>query len=176
MADDQEAVRLSLTPSSLERFCDQLGERSRSPQSTLAALAALDSLLTHAVHPDDMARRPFEHLKTQLAERAEGLRDALIEESAERLAAAFAARAEREVERLHDALSREGFWNCARRATATLDPGQRTATIDWVTRWCDESRTKAEAASPYPEALNFRAAGIRPGRYTAMEELRRALA
>ena len=172
----EEEVRLRLTQKSLERFCDQLAERSRSPQSTLAALAALDSLLTHATHPDDMAREPFEVLKRMLAERAEGLRGAVIEESAERLTAAMIGRSAKEVTRIHEALSREGFWKCARRAVEQMDAEASRETSAWVADWCDESRRRSAEASPYPDALNFRKAGIEPAHYTAMEELRNALA
>ena len=172
---EQEEVRLRLTQDGLGRFCDQLAERTRSPQSALAGLAAIDSLLTHAVHPDDLAREPFEALKHLLAERAEGLREALIEENAERLAAALRAQSAAEVTRLHEALSREGFWNCARRTASGLDPAVWREARAWVTEWCGESRRRAAAASPYPDALNFRKAGIDPARYTAMEELRKAL-
>ncbi len=170
-----EEVRLRLTQRSLGRFCDQLLERTRSPQSALAGLAAIDSLLTHATHPDDLSRAPFEALKRLLAERAEGLRDALIEESSARLVTALLGRSADEVTRLHEALSREGFWKCAAAAAARLEPDAHHEVAGWVAGWCDESRRRAEEASPYPDALNFRKAGIDPAHYTAMSELQTAL-
>jgi hypothetical protein len=75
------------------------------------------------------------------------------------------------IQGVHAALSRNGFHQTVLAAIRQLSGEQLRATAAWVADWQGDARTRAEAASPYPDALDLRAAGISPARFAAMSEL-----
>ena len=164
-------LRMRLTGPRLEQLCDDMIERSRTLESALAGLNAIDVLITLASHPDDVGGESFEEAKRQIATRSDALREQLVEESGRRLARALAAEQLFTIVDLHDALSRGGFQEAARRARIHMEPETREHAVAWTAGWCEEARRRAAEASPFPDAYNFRKAGIDPAHYGAMEAL-----
>ena len=81
----------------------------------------------------------------------------------------------RGITRIHQALSRNGFDSLLEQTIAgiTLDNLQQIS--NWISRWCAEMTSRAQKASGYPDALNFKAAGIKFTEYSAMCDIERKL-
>lgn len=75
------------------------------------------------------------------------------------------------VTQIHEDLSRNGFWQVAQIAAAKLDAAERTRANAWAHAWCADAKTRALAASGYPDALNFQKAGISATEYAAMTDI-----
>jgi len=102
----------------------------------------------------------------------EALRARLLEEHRATLARALAGRDAVAITASFTALSRSGFRAAAAQTWAGLDAPARTAAAQWLRAWCEDARRRAAAASRYPDAPDFRAAGIAAETFLALNELR----
>jgi hypothetical protein len=165
-----QAFSLELTPQEVETRCAALWQQFRSPGQVLAALVAMQSLFALAP-AGKREKAPYPDIQAILARHAEHARSALIGESAQRLQGALQHRETREIGRIHAGLSRNGFWQAAAAASLGRNGAELAGDNVWLAQWCQSARTRAEAASGYPDALDFRAAGIDAEEYTALQEL-----
>jgi hypothetical protein len=169
MAEDK--LVLSLTAGTVDAYCDDLVRQSPNGGHALAGLVALQSFVAAISHPDSRFTTAYKAIQTVIEARAARVREALLEEGAADLARALRQADGREVVRIHGSLSRNGFWQAAQRATGLLAPDELVAAAAWAQAWCRDAKTRAEAASGYPDALDLRGAGISPGEYAAMTEI-----
>jgi len=166
-----DAITLSLTAAEAEARCADIAKQSRSASHTLAALTALESFVAATATPEHKFTPAYEAVKTTIARHAGAARERILEESTEALAAALRQKDRAEITRIHGALSRNGFWQAATGAIRRLAAGDRAAAADWAERWCADAKAKAQAASGYPDALDFRKAGIAPAEFAAMRDI-----
>ena len=164
-----EVFRLALTPQAVEALCASLWQQFRGPGQILSALVAIQSLLALAP-PGDRETEPYRNIQALIARHAETARAQLLAECESRLLLALERRDTAEITRVHGSLSRNGFWQAAAAAR-----GRENSDLAWLAQWCNSARAKAEAASGYPDALDFRAAGLVAEEYAAMQELLRCL-
>lgn len=167
-----ESFSLSLTPVDMEAQCAALAQQFRSPAQVLSALVALQSLFASAP-PGQRENAPYREIQAVISDHAERARAQLLAECQSRLQAALQRRDTPEVTRVHGALSRNGFWQAAAEAARRRGNADLQGDLAWLNEWCAAARSRAEAASPYPDALDFRAAGIAPEEFAAMDELLR---
>ena len=165
-----QAFSLELTPQEVEARSAALWHQFRSPGRILAALVAMQSLFALAP-AGNRENAPYREIQAIVARHAEKARSELLTESERRLLAALQHRETREITRIHADLSRNGFWQAATAAGGGRDAAELAGDIAWLAQWCQSARTRAEAASGYPDALDFRAAGIDAAEYTALQEL-----
>lgn len=169
MPDDQP-FRLELTPAGLARFCRQAAGRARDTGDALRGLTTLQAFIgTHAIDPNQPAYRSA---RAALDAEIDALRARLLEEHRSALARALADRDAAAVTDSFTALSRSGFREAAAQALTALDAATRAAAAHWLADWCDEARRRAAAASRYPDALDFRSAGVAAETFLALDELR----
>lgn len=169
---DDRPFRLELTPAGLARFCRQATGRARDTGDALRGLTLLQAFIgTHATDPTQPAYRSARDL---LDAEVEALRARLLEEHRSALARALADRDAAAATASFTTLSRSGFRAAAAQAWAGLDAPARTAAAQWLGGWCEDARRRAAAASRYPDALDFRSAGIAAETFLALNELRDA--
>lgn len=169
-----DSFSLSLTPAEMEAQCAALTQQFRSPAQVLSALVALQSLFASAP-PGQRENAPYREIQAVISRHAEIVRAQLLAECRARLLAALQRRDTLEVTRVHGALSRNGFWQAGAEAASARGNTDLQGDLAWLKEWCASARARAEAASPYPDALDFRAAGIAVEEYTAMDELLRCV-
>ncbi|MEN6587126.1 MAG: hypothetical protein ABFE02_13895 [Sulfuricella sp.] len=169
-----QSFSLELTPPEVEARCAALWQQFRSPGRVVTALVAMQSLFALAP-AGTQETAPYREIHAIMARHAEHARNQLIAESVQRLQAALQHRETREIGRIHADLSRNGFWQAASAAGHGSDGAELVGDIAWLAQWCQGARARAEAASGYPDALDFRAAGIDAEEYTAMDELLRCM-
>lgn len=170
-----DSITLRLTAAQLDSYCRELRRVSRNPGQALAALVSLQTFLSAMTGPDVQAEEAYARARTVLDEHLSDTQAALLRESARALTPAIIARKRHEIVRLHGALSRSGFRTAVDTALSELSEGQLVAARQWVDEWCRQARSRAEAASGFPEAFDFAKAGIALEEYAAMADLEQQL-
>lgn len=167
----QNEIALLLTPDAAETQCLETIKQARNASHALAALIALQAFISATVHSSDRFTPAYEAVKAEVEKHAAEIRVRILAEHAEALAEAIRQRNRPEIARIHAALSRNGFWQAAQQAIGQFGPDDLAASATWAKDWCSEAKTQAQAASGYPEALDFSKAGIAATEYAAMTEI-----
>ncbi len=170
MAEHNE-ISLVLTPDMVETQCLEAIKQSRNTSHALAALITLQSFISATVRPADRHTPAYEASKSTIEKHAIAIREKILAENAKTLAESIMQRNRQEIARIHTALSRNGFWQAAQQAISQLGPDDLAASAAWAKDWCSAARTQAQAASGYPDALDFSKAGIAATEYAAMTEI-----
>lgn len=170
MAEHDE-IALLLTPAAVEAQCLEAIKQARNTSHALAALISLQSFIAATVRPADRYTPAYEAVKAAIEKHAIATREQILGEHSNNLAKAILQRNRSEIAHIHAALSRNGFWQAAQQAISQFRPDDLTTAAAWVKEWCNEARKQAQAASGYPDALNFGKAGIAATEYAAMTEI-----
>ena len=170
MAEHNE-IALLLTPDTVETQCLEAIKQARNTSHALAALIALQSFISATARPADRYTPAYEAVKAAIEKHAIATRAKILAENANSLATAILQRNRPEIARIHAALSRNGFWQAAQQAISQFRPDDLAASATWAKDWCSEAKTQAQAASGYPDALDFSKAGIAATEYAAMTEI-----
>jgi hypothetical protein len=175
MADTPILINLALTPENVEAQCAEAIKQARNTSHALAALITLQTFIAATVQPSHKFTPAYETVKAVVERHAAEMRARILAESADALAGAFRQQNRQEIARIHASLSRNGFWQMAQQAASQLGDSELVAAAAWARDWCREAKASAEAASGFPDALDFRKAGISAAEYTAMTEISRYL-
>lgn len=170
MAEHNE-IALVLTPDTVEIQCLEAIKQSRNTSHVLAALIALQSFISATARPADRYTPAYEASKAIIEKHAIAIRAKILAENAKNLAESIMQRNRQEIARIHTSLSRNGFWQAAQQAISQFGPDDLASSAPWAKDWCSTAKTRAQAASGYPDALDFSKAGIAATEYAAMTEL-----
>lgn len=170
MAEDNE-ITLLLTPDAAETQCLEAVKQARNTSHALAALIALQAFVSATARPTDRHTPAYEAVKAVIEKHAIATRAKILAENADDLAKAIRQRNRPEIAHIHAALSRNGFWQAAQQAIGQFGPDDLASAAAWAKDWCSEAKTQAQAASGYPDALDFSKAGIAATEYAAMTEI-----
>jgi hypothetical protein len=166
-----EKLTLLLSPEQAENHCQVLITQTRHSGQTLAALTALHAFVGATAQPNAQTSSAYDDIKLILERHIATARNSVMEDNLTRLLGALGEQNLGEIQSVHTALSRNGFHQTVLAAIQRLpDDVLRTAAA-WVADWHHDARTRAAAASPYPDTLDLRAAGISPACFAAMSEL-----
>ena len=167
----QNEISLLLTPDNVAAQCLETIKQARNASHALAALIALQAFILATTHPSDRFTPAYEAVKAVVEKHAAEIRIRILAEHAEALVEAIRQRNRPEIAQIHAALSRNGFWQAAQQTIGKFGPDDLAAAAAWAKEWCGEARAQAQAASGYPDALDFSKAGIAATEYAAMTEI-----
>lgn len=176
MTGQTNKITLLLAPDNVEAQCLEAIKQARNPSHALAALIALQSFISATANPSDRFTPAYEGVKAVVEKHAAEIRMQILAEHAEALAEAIRQRNRPEIARIHAALSRNGFWQAAQQAMRQFGVDDLAAAAAWAKDWCLGAKASAQAASGFPEALDFRKAGISATEYAAMTDVGNYLA
>jgi len=171
----QNEISLLLAPDSIETQCLETIKQARNASHALAALIALQAFISATAHPSDRFTPAYEAVKAVVEKHAAEIRLRILAEHAETLAEAIQQRSLPKIAQIHAALSRNGFWQAAQQAMRQFGGEELARSAAWAKDWCSEAKAQAQAASGYPDALDFKKAGIAATEYAAMTEISRYL-
>lgn len=173
MSTDKQ-MTLQISAQQIDQFCAELCRGSSNTSRKHAALIALEGFIIRHTATDKYTGI-FNHIIGIIQEYAEQTRTELLNEYADRVQPALKNRDRTELARIHQSVSRNGFDRLLDQVLAKLAPDLQSALKLWAEDWVADADSKARQASGYPDALNFKAAGIRLDEYRAMTELKRKL-
>lgn len=166
-----EKLTLLLGPEQAETLCQVLVTQTRHSGQTLAALTAMQSFIAATASPGEQAGKAFQDIRLILEQHIAAARKQVMDDNLARLLGALEEQNLSEIQGVHTALSRNGFHQTVLAAITRLPDEALRAAAAWAAGWHHDARVRASAASPYPDALNLRGAGISPARFAAMAEL-----
>jgi len=169
--DGQKNITLLLSPESMQAQCVIAIRQARNHSHALATLIALQSFVTATAQPSDRDTPAHRALKEIIEGHAATLRSQLMNDHACKLSCAMRSKDCAIITQVHGDFSRNGFWQASQQAILELDAVERDQAKNWALTWHTEAKSRALAASGYPEALNFQKAGISPQEYAAMADL-----
>jgi hypothetical protein len=170
-----DGIRLGLTEESAASHCRDIRRRIPGSAHVLAALTALHDFVAEAAVSADRSSPAHRAVLAVILRHAEEARAELLSESAAAIAAALRDQDRPALAKLHRALSRNGFWQAATAAGESLTGTELTTATEWAEAWLKEAKQRGEAASGYPDALDFAGAGIPAEEYAALQDMARCL-
>lgn len=168
---DPNAVVLLITPENIETQCQDAIKHARAASHALAALITLQAFVAATVHQTDRHTPPYEAAQAIIEKYAVATRTKILAENADDLTDAIQQHNLQKIVHIHAALSRNGFWQAVQQAISQFKQDDLIVSATWAKEWCNEAMTRAQAASGYPDALDFSKAGITPTEYVAMTEI-----
>lgn len=171
MNNQAKTISLLLSPDSTKTQCLFAIKQARNTSHALASLIALQAFIAATAQPSDRDTPAHIAIRKITEGHAATLRAQLLTEQASALAAALLAKDCAGITRIHGELSRNGFWQASQLAVGELDAAERMLAKDWALAWYRDAKSRALAASGYPDALNFHKAGISPLEYAAMHDV-----
>ncbi len=169
------AITLQLTASGIDAYCRELARRSPTLEKRVAAIDAIITFISTQTDVGEQAKAEFRAIKHTLLDHFEQAREALLDERAQRLQQALQKRHLPSIAMLYTSLSRDAFWTLLGRVERQLDAAALSALRSWAAGWLIQAKQRAQQASPYPDAIDFNAAGIDASEYLAMIDLGRYL-
>lgn len=165
------AIALYLDAGRVEEYCRKTLDTTRQSAQALAALTALQAFFEGFADGDVRADESYREIKAIVERHVAAARSKVMADNLQVLLAALRSEDLCGVQQVHEALSRNGFHQVALAAIHLLDRQALEAASAWAGGWRNDAKARAEAASGFPDALDFNRAGITPGRYAAMNEL-----
>lgn len=169
-----DKINLAVDAENLELFCQKLIKRSRDVAKTHDALVTLESfiiLFGKAVH----GTREYQLIEDLIKSFTEQTRGQLLCLRAEELLVAIKACNVAGITAIHAPLSRDGFYSILQTVVAQLSDRELDVISQWAINWSSDAKQKAEQASGFPDAMDFRKAGICLEEYQAMLDVSRYL-
>lgn len=171
MPDKTDEITLLLDTDIIEAQCLETIKQARNAGHALAALIALQAFITATIHPTHRFTPVHEAVKAAIEKHMAEIRMRVLADNAEALAEAMRQKNRQEIAHIHAALSRNGFWQAAQQAIGLLNADDFDSAATWAKDWCREAKERAQVASGFPDALDFRKAGIPATEYAAMTEI-----
>ena len=171
MNSQSQNIFLLLSPDIIHAQCLFAIKQARNSSHALATLIALQTFVASTVQPADRETPALRAIRNIIESHATSLRDQLLTEKTLALTLALRAQDCAAITGIHDDLSRNGFWQAAQVAIGELDGEAKAGAKIWTQAWCADAKTRALAASGYPDALNFNKAGVSPKEYAAMTDI-----
>ena len=170
-----DAITLQLTARSVDTYCRELSRQSPALEKRVAALDAIITFISTQADTGEQAKAEFSSIRQVLVDHFEQAREALLNERAQRLHQALQAQHLPDITALYTSLSRDAFWTLLGRVEQQIDTAAVDSLRSWASAWLIQAKQRAQQASPYPDAINFNAAGIDVSEYLAMTDLCRYL-
>jgi hypothetical protein len=145
--------------------------RTSAAEKRLAALDALQTFIGVAADVGEQTKPVFAAIRETLADHIEQARAALLQEAGEKLTAALREQQLARAAAIYTALSRDAFWQLLLQAETGLGSQATAEVAAWCRHWLVQTQQASAVHSPYPDAIDFKAAGIDVTSYLMMGDL-----
>ena len=167
-------INLRGTADSLRRFCQEVAIGPANTNRKHAAFMALEAFISRYAGADAHTKA-YRSVQEIVEGFSSETRSQLLAENARSLGSALAKRELAVVARIFASVSRNGFRQLLLRTVSGMSAEQLADTRQWVTDWCTSAKSRAEQASGYPDALDFRNIDITLIEYTALTATKKIL-
>jgi len=170
-----ESLNFKIDETELEEFCQKIIKRSRDITKTHDALITLEtfiSLFAKASH----GTNEYYAIEAVIKSFTEQTRQQMLKKNTDELIKALQKCDIKSITSIHTPLSRNGFYLILEQAVSYLPKPILDNATQWSIDWVSTAKLKAEQASGYPEAFDFKSAGISIDQYQAMADVSNYLA
>ena len=172
--NDLQPITISISAGDLQNFCNKLLKRSRDITKTHDALVTLESFISifgQASH----GTKEYQLIESTIKAITETSRELLLEKNTQDLIKSLKQCNITSLANIHTPLSRNGFYQILQTAISELTDDDIRLVMIWSGNWVKEAKQLAEEASGYPDALDFKKAGISIEEFQAMSDIDRVL-
>jgi len=169
--NNNDNLTLKLDSELTERLCQQIEKNVAGAAQRVAALVSLQTFIAATSDGSSHSGGSYKSIRTILDRYTEQARTILLNEQTQALIAAITAQDVTAIARIYTPLSRSGFWSVMEQMTEKVEGEELQRSVVWCNNWYQETKARGEAASPYPDAIDFKGAGIDLAEYTAMGDL-----
>lgn len=166
-----ERLQLQLSPGWVEEYCQGLMRSTATVEKRLVALDALKTFISAAAGPALQNDKSFLKIIESVTSYLEAARAELMDEAVSRLSIALQQHDVARIAAIFTELSRSGFWDVLTQTMERMEAAQRQEVATWSLEWLEQTKRRGEEASPYPDTIDFAAAGINIAEYTSMVDL-----
>lgn len=167
-------LEISIEYAQLQKFCQQLITRSRDIAKTHDALITLETFFSNFSR-DKQGSESYKAIESLLKAFTDETREQLLQQRTGELLKALRAQNVHAVASIHTPLSRNGFYLILQAATARMEQQETLLVNQWASKWTLQAKQKADQFSQYPDAPDFKAAGIKLAEYLAMVDVKQYL-
>jgi hypothetical protein len=171
----EKQITLTFSIKDLTDFCRRQIDRSANPGHALAALTSLQAFIGKHAPPDVAVSQEYTLVRDSLDRFLSETRERLLNEHGSRLLKMLQEQDIAGIASLHGELSRSGFQQTAERTLSRVATTERNTLLHWSQEWVNDAIARAQAASSYPDAPDFKAAGIDYREYISMMDTVTAL-
>ena len=171
---DSQSISIVVNSSELEVFCKALLKRSRDITRTHDALITLESFIAVFGRPSH-GTKEYQLIESTIKSITETSRQQLLEKNTRDLINALKQCNVIALAGVHTPLSRNGFYQILQTAIAELADDDIRLVMVWSANWIKQATQLAEEASGYPDAMDFKKAGISIEEFQAMSDIDRVL-
>lgn len=164
-------IHIKLSPESVEIYCDELKRHTSRTEKRVIALDALMTFLSAVTDPGEQATPAFSEIKATLLRHFDTARTNLLQEQSETVTGALHQRKLWRILSVYNALSRDAFWTILVAAKDALGYEESNRIADWSREWLEEVKMRSAQTTPFPDAIDFKGAGIEVAEYMAMSDI-----
>jgi hypothetical protein len=175
MSAEDSPITLKLTPDTMQAHCLFAIQQARNTSHALASLIALQSFVAAMTQPSGLDTPALGIIKGIINGHIANLRAKLQAEQSRALTAALRATDCATITKIHMDMSRNAFWQATQTSMQQIDEAEKSKIKEWAQSWHNDAKSRALAASGYPDALNFLKACISPQEYAAMTDINNCL-
>ena len=165
-----QKITLSVSTVELEKFCNKLLKRSRDISKTHEGLSTLEAFFTVFGKAEHGTSEYFA-VEGILKSFSEITRQQLLDERTGQLSDALKEQDINKISSIYIPLSRSGFFSILETAVNRMTQEEIMTLTPWVLAWTNDAKRQAEQASGYPDALDFKKAGINIEEYQTMVDI-----
>ena len=171
---DSQSINITISATELDKFCQKILKRSRDINKTHDALITLESFIS-LFGKSSHGTEQYQLIENTIKSITETSRQQLLEKNTQDLITALKQCNLIMLASIHTPLSRNGFYQILQTALSQLSDDDIRLLMVWSANWLTEVKKRAEEASGYPDALDFKAAGISIEQFQAMSDIDRVL-
>ena len=170
MTSKETSLSLQITAEQLNSFCRKIISRSRNTANTHEALTVMEAFVS-SFSSDSHAADNYKNTQEIIKSYSAQTREKLMQEKSQQLAKGLLTQNCELLAEVYSSLSRNGFYQNLTTAGNMIEAEKIPAIADWVIQWSDTAKKKAQQASGYPDALDFKKADINIEQYQAMSDI-----
>ena len=168
--NEDKTLTIQVNPKQLDSFCKKIISRSRNTANIHQALIVLEAFIS-AFSSDSQGADNYQNIQQTLKSHSLKTRELLMQEKTQQLKQGLSTQNIMLLADVYGSLSRNGFYQILSTATEQIVRSQIPSIAEWVIAWAGEAKQKAEQASGYPDALDFKKADIDIEQYQAMTDI-----
>ncbi len=164
------SLALKLDVKQLDDFCNKIISRSRNTANVHEALNVLEAFVS-TFSSDSQGSENYQLVQECLKSHSARTREKLMHEKTLQLQDGLLQQNITLLADVYASLSRNGFYQILTDACELMDSEKIPSIAQWNIRWSEQAKQKAEQASGYPDALDFKKAEINIEEYQAMSDI-----
>ncbi len=168
--NEEFLLSMQVNPKQLDSFCKKIIARSRNTSNIHEALVVLEAFVS-AFSSDSQGADNYKHIQEILKSHSSKTRDKLMQEKTQHVIKGLLTHERQLLADVYGSLSRNGFYQILTSACEQIDRSNISDIAQWVIVWANEAKLKAEKASGYPDALDFKKADIDIEHYQSMTDI-----